>query len=248
MAFHSEAAPTSATTFDDAAHMQPQVQRQTTKVFTQAETLATSSDFLRKLEKSAAAFSDKLNKAPTMSLPDLPDPDPEQLARARAAINQLLDQVGENKNLSAPHQGEESQLYIFVSFSMPELTLLRLLEQSQHLNAPLVLRGLVNNDMSQTRLKINQLLGADQQGHTTISGGFTIDPTLYERFGVVVVPTFVLTEGSVRPCNQTDCPTPTFVRLAGDITMEYALESMGKSRPSIRPITDTLLTELRRTH
>lgn len=246
--FHGvNAAPESATALDKAEHMQQQMQNHTTDVFKQAEDLSQSSALLNELDQAASKIS-KLKTFPKTTSPDLPDPDPAQLARTRTAISQLLDQAEQQKgltNLTDPNHAKGPPFYIFVSFSMPDLTLRRLMEQARRINAPLVLRGLVDNDMNKTRIKLSQLLGADKQGKTTIEGGLSIDPTLYMRFGITVVPAFVLSVTAVSACTQTDCPTPDFVRLAGNITVDYALETMGKAVPAMRSVSETLLTQLR---
>jgi conjugal transfer pilus assembly protein TrbC len=109
------------------------------------------------------------------------------------------------------------------------------------------LRGLVDNDMNKTRLKIGKLMAADNNGNTSTDGGLSIDPTLYERFGVTVVPSFVLTDAPLQPCTQAGCPTPDFARLAGDVTVEYALESMAREVPALRDHAQALLVAMKKT-
>ncbi len=56
------------------------------------------------------------------------------------------------------------------------------------MGSPLVLRGLVENSMKRTAARLGDLLGMDR-GERTPS--LAIDPTLFQRFGVDKVPTFV---------------------------------------------------------
>jgi len=243
--FHfAEGAPDSATALNKAEQMQQQMRHHTTDIFKQADALTKSSKFLDELNQSATKFSE-FKIGPKTTLPEFPDLDPAQLARTRTTIGQLLNQTEQHKRLTDPNHSNKSQFYIFVSFSMPDLTLQRLMEQAQRISAPLVLRGLINNDMNQTRIKISQLMGADKLGKATNKGGLTIDPTLYERFGISVVPAFVLTATPAPTCTQTDCPTPDFVRLAGNVTLDYVLETMGKATPAMRDHTNSLLGTLR---
>ena len=99
--------------------------------------------------------------------------------------------------------------------------------------------------MNKTRIKVGKLLDADKKGNTSIDGGLSIDPTLYDRFGISVVPAFVLTDAPVQACTQAGCPTPDFVRLAGDVTLEYALESIAREAPSMRDDAQGLLATMR---
>ncbi len=62
---------------------------------------------------------------------------------------------------ATPGQGLNGgpRLLVFVSFSMPERTWQRLLQQAERAQATLVLRGLVNGSLRQTVLRMQQLIG-----------------------------------------------------------------------------------------
>lgn len=55
-----------------------------------------------------------------------------------------------------------------------------------------------------------------------------IDPTLFERFGVDKVPTFVLPLDTIAPCTPGGCPVPTHLKVAGDVSLAYALGVMAR--------------------
>lgn len=239
------AAPDSAAALNDADRMGETMQNRTSDVLKQADALSRSPEFLNELNKESSRLIERSNTLPRTSFPKLPGPDSEQLTRARAEIGKLLDLAGQHDVLTDTSTDSGPQFYVFVSFSMPDITLRRLLSQAQRVGAPLVLRGMVENDMNKTRIKVGKLLDADKKGNTTIEGGLSIDPTLYERFSVSVVPSFVLTDAPVQACTQAGCPTPEFVRLAGDVTVEYALEAIAREVPAMREDAQLLLATMR---
>ena len=57
------------------------------------------------------------------------------------------------------NQPYDSDLLIFVSFSMPEESLKLWAEQASHLGCPLLLRGFVDNDLTKTTAKTQSLFG-----------------------------------------------------------------------------------------
>lgn len=242
----AHAAPDTAAAINDADQMREKMHNQTSDVLKQADALSTSPDFINELNKESSRLINRSDALPKTALPNLPEPDTEQLKRARTEIGKLLDRAEQHDVLADTSGGNGSRFYVFVSFSMPDVTLRRLMQQAKRIGAPLVLRGLVENDMNKTRIKVGKLLDADKKGNTSIDGGLSIDPTLYDRFGISVVPAFVLTDAPVQACTQTGCPTPDFVRLAGDITLEYALESIAREAPAMRDDARGLLATMRK--
>lgn len=94
----------------------------------------------------------------------------------------------------------EGEFLIFVSFSLSDQALKNLYEESLRLKARLILKGLHENSFQETRKKVQHLgIQAD------------IDPTLYEKHAVKVVPTFILEKG-----DKAD-------KVAGNITAQEAL-------------------------
>lgn len=241
----AHAAPDSAAAMNDADRMRETMHNQTSDVLKQADALSTSPDFINELNKESSRLINRSDALPKTALPNLPEPDTEQLKRARAKIGKLLDRVEQHDVLADTSGDNGSRFYVFVSFSMPDVTLRRLMQQAERIGAPLVLRGMVENDMNKTRIKVGKLLDADKKGNTSIDGGLSIDPTLYDRFGISVVPAFVLTDAPVQACTQAGCPTPDFVRLAGDVTLEYVLESIAREAPAMRNDARALLATMR---
>src|SRR5438105_7687906 len=84
---------------------------------------------------------------------------------ARRFSNQRVDR-------SVMSQGD---VLIFVSFSMPDLSLKALAEQAQRTGAILVLRGLHENSMQKTIDRVLEINGGKK-------AAWQIDPRLYEAF------------------------------------------------------------------
>jgi len=229
---------------DRAQQSSGKMREQTQTVIDQADALANSAEFIDDITREATKALHDADKLPVSGLPDLPEPSADLLQRARADITKLLDQ-DQDQQTDPMAQKSGPQLYVFVSFSMPEITLKRLLAQASQIEASLILRGLIDDDMGKTKTRIAQLLEADENDHTRIKGGFAIDPTLYERFDIQQVPTFVLTDSPAPRCTDTDCPEVSFARLSGDTTLEYALETFRREAPAMKASAGELLSRIR---
>ncbi|MBK9132441.1 MAG: type-F conjugative transfer system pilin assembly protein TrbC [Gammaproteobacteria bacterium] len=120
---------------------------------------------------------------------------------------------------------------VFISFSMPDDSLRALLRDAERTGSPLVLRGMVDNSMKRTVERIGELLGTGKPGKDVVDGpapSLAIDPTLFERFGVDKVPTFILLLDAAAPCTPAGCPVPDHLKLAGDVSLAYALGVMAR--------------------
>lgn len=135
----------------------------------------------------------------------------------------------------------EPQLLVFVSLSMPEATLDRLVEQSAHAGAGLVLRGLAEGSLTRTVARLQRLIG---QRATSIQ----IDPQAFDRFGVRQVPTFVLTKPNAEAngCATGLCDSgQRHVMASGDVSLDYALSVFERSAPDHAADARTFLRRLK---
>ena len=171
------------------------------------------------MKESEKALSELESTTPVM--PSMPKLDLMNMPTASIDIGQLSQQ-GSDLMGSIDEQTSryESQILIFVSTSIPETTVKRYVQQTQHIGAALVFRGLINDSMKDTQVYLSQLLGTDQTG---VKPTILIDPTLYSRFNIKQVPTTVVTESEIKPCQQDGCPTPVHHKVAGDVSLAWAL-------------------------
>lgn len=149
-------------------------------------------------------------------------PDPAAIAERYRAIEASLAPAG-------------PELFVFVSFSMPHASLVRLAEQARRANAVLVFRGLAGATLREMVERLQPLArtGAAMQ----------IDPEAFTRFGIEVVPTFVLaTRGT--DCGERACEGQTH-RVAGDVSLDHALDRLARAGDPLARAAETRLHQMR---
>lgn len=111
------------------------------------------------------------------------------------------------KPLNQPNRSVD--LYVFVSFSMGEKSLLNLAREAKFTGATLVMKGFKDNSLKKTVAALYKII-------LTTGQGVSIDPELFKTFKVIAVPTFVLANDSRHD------------RLQGHVSLAYALETFTK--------------------
>ena len=137
-------------------------------------------------------------------------------------------------------QPAPSALRVFVTLDMPAASLKGLADQAARSGAVLVLRGLKDHSMRATLAAVQALIGERQIA-------WQIDPEAFKRFRVERAPTFVLlTGGAAAESCTADCPvSSSFVAVAGDVSLDYALNAMVRQVPGSKPHAQPFLTRLR---
>ena len=133
-------------------------------------------------------------------------------------------------------------LLVFVSFSMPDVALSRLVDQAARSGATILLRGFVDGSLQQTVMRAQRLIGQRQVG-------FQIDPQAFDRFSVAATPTFVLIKDGAapEPCAAGTCyPASAFVSASGDVSIDYALEYFRRAAPSFSRDAGVVLATLKK--
>lgn len=120
-----------------------------------------------------------------------------------------------------PSKNQESQLYIFVSFSMGEKALLNLAQEAHAYGATLVLRGFKDNSYVKTAKALEKIILKAEQG-------VIIDPELYTLFSITAVPTFILSKSFQFNASERN-QTPLHDKLQGHVSLKYALEIFAKA-------------------
>lgn len=179
--------------------------------------------------------------APAPNPPDidaLPQPatrtpiDLEALARGYASATAGPDPAGFP---SGP------ALLVFISLSMPEPTLTRLIDQAARARATVLIRGFGNGSLRDTVARVQALIGGRQVA-------VQIDPRAFDRYAVTRVPSFVLardgTQGAA--CASGRCaPSESYLSTSGDVSLDYALEHMQRSAPRFAPDAAVFLKRLK---
>lgn len=221
-----------------------------TRIPTDAEIAATARSLkapseaaIARARRQAGAPTDaQLSQVPVRGMPNvdaLPTPanapavDLEALAKGYEA-------AGEQMAAAQAQLGSGPRMLVFVSFAMPEATLARLVDQAEKASATLVLRGLTESSLKATVFRVQKLIGRRKVA-------VQIDPQAFERFGVTKSPTFVLVRAGTQPqpCAQGQClPANSFVSVAGDVSLRYALEFVQRNAPAFRDEAEPFLGKL----
>ena len=174
------------------------------------------------LNKILSQERDKLNHLPpTMQglnykLPEFLDTERNDryMAKALAAGKRIEESKKELANTK--------YLLVLVSLSMPEAQISALIDEAHQIGAVIAVRGLIDDDFEKTLVRLKQLAGEK-------AGGLFIDPTLFQRFSVSSVPTFVLPIEPLAPCTNKGCPTPEHVKATGSATLQYFLDLVART-------------------
>lgn len=132
----------------------------------------------------------------------------------------LIDAI---RNPPSQHWSDTNQHppLVLVSFSMPDADIRDLARQAARIGAPLILRGLVGGTLTATQKKLAEF--ADIPG-----ASFLVDPTLFRRFKVDSVPTFVLPLEELNACSQDGCPVPAHVKVSGESGLDHILDEVSR--------------------
>jgi conjugal transfer pilus assembly protein TrbC len=202
----------------------------------------TDEDIARAQKKRRMPTEGELLRVPIPAAPNLdalPRPDASQAVDLEALARGYEADVG---RMAVP-QGMSAApgLLIFVSFSMPQPSLQRLVEQAEKSQASLVVRGLVNGSLRDTVSRMQSLIGQRQVA-------FQIDPQAFDRFSVSKTPTFVLVRAGAQgqPCGAGLCfPRDAFAAASGDVSLDYALEFIERQSPRFEKDARNYLKKIR---
>lgn len=97
----------------------------------------------------------------------------------------FLDDLVQKQQDTGKERTREGAFY-FVSFSIPEEGLRRMLGETRRYGIPATLRGMVDNDLKTTA---NAVLSLVKDG---VTEGVQIDPTLFTEYGIRSVPALVV--------------------------------------------------------
>lgn len=184
----------------------------------------------------------ELQAAPVPARPNL-DALPAPAAGASIDLEALARGYASQVEAMSQTQGLASGpgLLIFISLSMPQPTLQRLIDQAARAQASIVLRGFADGSLRTTVAQVQRLIGDRQVA-------VHIDPQAFDRYAVTRVPSFVLVRDGARPvaCASGSCaPSEGFLRTSGDVSLDYALEYMQRSAPGFGPAADIFLKRIR---
>lgn len=122
-------------------------------------------------------------------------------------------------------QASAPELMVFVSFSMPDEALQRIVEQSERSGARLVFRGLRGDKLTDMAQHIATLIGKHRVEAI-------VHPPAYAQFKVTQVPALVIAQSNAGDRMEGGCAQPDrYVKVTGDVSQDYALEYIERSSP-----------------
>lgn len=112
--------------------------------------------------------------------------------------------------------------YVLISFSMSDLAISKLIDEAVSIRGVVALNGFYQNDLEKTLIKIKSLA---KNNVSTVK----IDPTLFKRFNVDVVPTFIMPKTDFAVCNKgVGCPPPDHFKLSGVSSFRYFFDYVSR--------------------
>ena len=143
-------------------------------------------------------------------------------AESKALLDKALAPILKQSRAN-PNEGAKGVM-VFVSLGMPDTSLQQLLMQSQDLQVPLIVRGILPQGFTATIKHMNRLIS--NRGKT-ISSGFAINPKWLTQFGITQVPAFVaIKPGKCLP--KEPCTSDDFDVIYGNVSMYDALGLLAK--------------------
>lgn len=188
----------------------------------------TEQDMERARQKYRAPTEAELSAAPVPVQPNI-DALPQPETTAPIDLEALAKGYASQSDAMAQAQGLATGpgLFVFISLSMPQATLQRLVDQAARAQASLFIRGFAGGSLRTTVAQVQGLIGQRQVA-------IQIDPLAFDRFTIERVPSFVLVRDGTRPvsCASGTCAPPeAFLRTTGDVSLDYALEYMQRRSP-----------------
>ena len=171
-------------------------------------------------------------RAPAPRLDNLPQP------AAKVNPADMAKQFSQSPIANQPPVAPE--LMVFVSFSMPRESLMRIVEQSERTGARLIFRGFTGDKFTDMSKRIADLLGKHRVEAV-------VHPPAFTQFKVNQVPALVISQSDAG--NQLDngcAQAERYVKVTGDVSQDYALDYIERTSPKWSTVAATFNSKLQR--
>jgi len=158
-------------------------------------------------------------------------------------VEAIARRYGENRQAFENAGASQPTLRIFVTLAMPEASLKLLAAQAAKAQATIVIRGLKDDSMRATLAAVQGIIGESQ-------AAWQIDPHAFVRFRIERAPAFVLlAQGATAPADNSGCKKgcerpEAFVTVAGDVSLDYALAFIARTKPAFADDAERYLKRL----
>lgn len=184
---------------------------------------------VNEVERRGDAFRKDAQTVQAVALEQMRTIDKANLPRGPAGAVDFDEMIQAASANLKEAQGTAPQFMVFVSTSMPEQALKRIIADTSAAGGVVVFRGFPGNSGKAFIAALSKVVEKDQQ-----FASIGIDPRLFRAFDVTAVPTMVVSSSDFTPCDGLTCKTtpPPFDRIEGNVTVRYALESFaGENGP-----------------
>ena len=171
-------------------------------------------------------------RAPVPRFDNLPQP------AAKVSPADMVKQFSQSTIANQPPVAPE--LMVFVSFSMPRESLMRIIEQSERTGARLIFRGFTGDKLTEMSKRIADLLG----NHRVEA---VVHPPAFTQFKVNQVPALVISQSDA--ANQLDngcAQAERYVKVTGDVSQDYALDYIERTSQKWSTVAATFNSKLQR--
>lgn len=175
------------------------------------------------LKQDALGLSQGTVLTPARKGPSISDQEIREAAGDPSELAKLFNEVTRGET----HQ-DASPVMMFASTGMPRESLLRMARASRLAKVPIYIKGLPHGmtgaglKRSLEALRPYVEAGADLQVH----------PELFSYYKVSAVPSVVVTSQPKVGCTEVACAA-SFVKIVGDVTLQYALELVAQRQDEI---------------
>ena len=184
---------------------------------------------VNEVERRGDAFRKDAQTVQAVALEQMRTIDKANLPRGPAGAVDFDEMIQAASANLKEAQGTAPQFMVFVSTSMPEQALKRIIADTSAAGGVVVFRGFPGNSGKAFIAALSKVVEKDQQ-----FASIGIDPRLFRAFDVTAVPTMVVSSSDFTPCDGLTCKTtpPPFDRIEGNVTVRYALETFaGENGP-----------------
>ena len=113
-----------------------------------------------------------------------------------------------------------SNAIIFISFSMPDQSIISLVQDARKIHASVVIRGLIHNSFKETFIKMASIV--KESG----GGGVELNPLLFKKYNIKAVPAVVVVPNDQSCFLEKICSDEKFDVIYGDIPIFNALKTI----------------------